>query len=280
MFKNVKEFIYINLGVVMVAAGLYFFLIPSDLATGGASGLAIVINHFTTALPISILLLIINIVLFICGFIIIGKAFGFKTIYASILLSVVMFIFERFIVLESALSIDLLLNLIFGIIISGIGLGIVFNQDASTGGTDILAKIITKFTHLPLGRAIFLADLLIVVSAGFAFGITKSMYAMLGVLMNGFVVDYIIDGLNVKKEITIISDNNQVYKQYIIDTLNRGFTVYYGKGGYSNEEKEILVVVTSKREYIKLRNFIYETDPNVFLTVNTTHEVYGEGFTR
>ena len=280
MFKNVKEFIYINLGVIMVAAGLYFFLIPSDLATGGATGLAIVINHFVPTLPISILLLFINIILFITGFIIIGKAFGFKTIYASLLLSVVMFTFERLIVLEAALSIDLLLNLVFGIIISGVGLGIVFNQDASTGGTDILAKIISKFSHLPLGKAIFLADLLIVIFAGFAFGITKSMYAMLGVLMNGFVVDYIIDGLNVKKELTIISDNNQVFKQYIIDTLDRGFTVYYGKGGYSNKEKEILVVVTSKREYIKLRNFIHETDPNVFLTVNTTHEVYGEGFTR
>ena len=180
----------------------------------------------------------------------------------------------------SALSNDLLLNLIFGIVISGVGMGIVFNQDASTGGTDILAKMINKFTNLPLGRAIFLADLLIVISAGFAFGITKSMYAMLGVLMNGFIVDYIIDGLNVKKEVTIISSENEAIKEYILKTLDRGFTIYYGKGGYSNVDKEILVVITSKREYIKLRNYIHLIDSSVFLTVNTTHEVYGEGFTR
>ena len=280
MNKNIKEYLYTTLGTVLVAAGLYFFLIPSDLATGGASGLAIVINSFVSIIPISILLLIINVILFITGFIIIGKGFGVKTIYASLLLSAVMFGFEQLIILESALSNDLLLNLIFGIVISGVGMGIVFNQDASTGGTDILAKIINKFTNLPLGRAIFLADLLIVISAGFAFGITKSMYAMLGVLMNGYVIDYIIDGLNVKKEVTIISTKTDEIKQYIIDTLDRGFTVYYGKGGYSNVDKEILVVITSKREYVKLRSFIHQTDELAFLTVNTTHEVYGEGFTR
>ncbi len=280
MNKNIKEYLYTTLGTILVAAGLYFFLIPSDLATGGASGLAIVINSFVPIIPISILLLIINVILFITGFIIIGKGFGVKTIYASLLLSAVMFGFEQLIVLESALSNDLLLNLIFGIVISGVGMGIVFNQDASTGGTDILAKIINKFTNLPLGRAIFLADLLIVISAGFAFGITKSMYAMLGVLMNGYVIDYIIDGLNVKKEVTIISTKTDEIKQYIIDTLDRGFTVYYGKGGYSNVDKEILVVITSKREYVKLRSFIHQTDELAFLTVNTTHEVYGEGFTR
>ena len=280
MNKNIKEYLYTTLGTVLVAAGLYFFLIPSDLATGGASGLAIVINSFVSIIPISILLLIINVILFITGFIIIGKGFGVKTIYASLLLSAVMFGFEQLIILESALSNDLLLNLIFGIVISGVGMGFVFNQDASTGGTDILAKIINKFTNLPLGSAIFLADLLIVISAGFAFGITKSMYAMLGVLMNGYVIDYIIDGLNVKKEVTIISTKTDEIKQYIIDTLDRGFTVYYGKGGYSNVDKEILVVITSKREYVKLRSFIHQTDELAFLTVNTTHEVYGEGFTR
>lgn len=280
MNKNVKEYLYTTFGTILVAAGLYFFLIPSDLATGGASGLAIVINHFVPNLPISVLLLIINTILFITGFIIIGKGFGIKTIYASLLMSVVMFGFEQLVVLEGPLSNDLLLNLIFGILISAVGMGIVFNQDASTGGTDILAKIINKFTNLPLGRAIFLADLLVVISAGFAFGITKSLYAMLGVLMNGYVIDYIIDGLNVKKEVTIISSNNDEIKQYIMDTLDRGFTVYYGKGGYSNVDKEILVVITSKREYIKLRNFIHQVDNLAFLTVNTTHEVYGEGFTR
>lgn len=280
MFKNTKEFIFINIGVTMVAIGLYFFLIPSDLATGGASGLAIVVNNFLPVLPISVILLIINIILFIAAFIVLGKGFGGKTIYASLLLSLIIFLFEQFIVLNSALSNDLLLNLIFGIVISGVGMGIVFNQDASTGGTDILAKMINKFTNLPLGRAIFLADLLIVIAAGFAFGITKSMYAMLGVLMNGFVIDYIIDGLNVKKEVTIFSSENEAIKEYIITTLERGFTVYYGRGGYSNVDKEILVVITSKREYIKLRNFVYQIDSSVFLTVNTTHEVYGEGFTR
>lgn len=280
MKTKTKEYILITIGVIMVSCGMYFFLMPSNLATGGANGLAIVINHFIPVLPVGILMLFINIILFITAFIVLGKGFGVKTIYASLAISLLVFILEKVYPMTNSFTGDILLELIFGIVISGVGMGIVFNQNASTGGTDISAKIINKFFNINLGKAVFLSDILITILAGFAFGINLSMYAMLGVLINSFVIDYIIDGLNVKKEVTIISNNIEEIKEYIIETLDRGFTFYYGKGGYSNEDRKIILVIISKREFIRLRAYINKLDSNAFLTVKNTHEVYGDGFSK
>ena len=278
MSKKVKEFLYIHLGVFMVSLGLYVFLMPSNLATGGANGLAIVINHFIPALPVGIIMILINIILFITAFILIGKSFGFKTIYASLSVSLMVFLLEKIFPMNESLTGDILLELIFGIVITGVGMGIVFNQNASTGGTDISAKILNKFFHINLGKAVFLSDILITIFSAFAFGINLAMYAMLGVLINSFVIDYIIDGLNLKKEVTIISDHFDEIKRYIIKQMDRSFTVYYGKGGYSDVDRKIMVVIISKREFIRLRAFINELDPKAFVTVKNTHEVYGYGF--
>lgn len=278
MSKKVKEYIYINIGVLMVALGMYVFLMPSNLATGGANGLAIVLNYFIPLLPVGVIMVFINIILFVIAFIVIGKGFGFKTIYASLAVSLLVFILEKVFPMESSLTGDILLELIFGIVITGVGMGIVFNQNASTGGTDISAKILHKFFHINLGKAVFLSDIVITVFSAFAFGINIAMYAMLGVLLNSFVIDYIIDGLNLRKEVTIISERFDEIKHYIIHTLDRSFTVYYGKGGYSDQEKKMILVIISKREFIRLRAFINELDSKAFLTVKNTHEVYGDGF--
>lgn len=278
MSKKVKEYIYINIGVLMVALGMYVFLMPSNLATGGANGLAIVLNYFIPLLPVGVIMVFINIILFIIAFIVIGKGFGFKTIYASLAVSLLVFILEKVFPMESSLTGDILLELIFGIVITGVGMGIVFNQNASTGGTDISAKILHKFFHINLGKAVFLSDIVITVFSAFAFGINIAMYAMLGVLLNSFVIDYIIDGLNLRKEVTIISERFDEIKHYIIHTLDRSFTVYYGKGGYSDQDKKVILVIISKREFIRLRAFINELDSKAFLTVKNTHEVYGDGF--
>jgi len=278
MSKKVKEYIYINIGVLMVALGMYVFLMPSNLATGGANGLAIVLNYFIPLLPVGVIMVFINIILFVIAFIVIGKGFGFKTIYASLAVSLLVFILEKVFPMESSLTGDILLELIFGIVITGVGMGIVFNQNASTGGTDISAKILHKFFHINLGKAVFLSDIVITVFSAFAFGINIAMYAMLGVLLNSFVIDYIIDGLNLRKEVTIISERFDEIKHYIIHTLDRSFTVYYGKGGYSDQDKKMILVIISKREFIRLRAFINELDSKAFLTVKNTHEVYGDGF--
>ncbi|KFZ27580.1 MAG: hypothetical protein KQ78_00114 [Candidatus Izimaplasma bacterium HR2] len=278
MKKNVKDFVSMNLGIIMVSSGMYFFLMPNTFATGGANGLAIIINHFLSFLPVGVLMILINIILFITAFISIGKAFGVKTIYASLAVSLLVLLFENVIPLSHPLSDDLLLELIFGILISGTGMGMVFNQNASTGGTDISAKILNKFFNIDLGRAVFLSDILITVMAGFIFGYKLSLYAMLGVLINSFVIDSIIRGFNLRKEVTIISEQSEDIKKYIISDLDRGVTVYRGEGGYSNNDLNIIVVIINKREFIRLRTYINKKDSNAFLTVKNTHEVYGYGF--
>ncbi len=278
MKRKIKEYLLLHLGIIMVSAGLYFFLMPSNLAVGGANGLAIVINNFLPVLPVGIIMIGINLILFVIAFILIGKAFGVKTIYSSFAVSLIIFVLEKLVPVTEPLVGDIALELIFGIIIAGSGMGIVFNQNASTGGTDITAKILHKFFHIDLGKGVFISDILITFLAGFAFGAKLAMYAALGVLINSFVIDYIIEGFNLKKEVTIISEKYEEIKEFIIKELDRGFTTYYGEGGYSEQKRNIIVVVINKREFLKLRAFINKLDARVFLTINNTHEVYGEGF--
>lgn len=278
MLSKLKEFFLINLGVVMVALGMYFFLMPNNLATGGANGLAIVINKFNENISVGTIMLIINLILFILAFLIIGKAFGAKTIYSSFAVSFVIFILERVLPMKSSLTGEIFLELVFGILISGIGMGIVFNQNASTGGTDIIAKILNKFFHIDLGKGVLMSDLFITVLAAFAFGLKLSMYAMLGVIINGFVIDAIIEGLNMCKEVNIISKKNDDIKKYIREDLGKTSTSYNAIGDYTEGKREIIVVVISRRDFIKLKNYITKIDKEAFITVRNTCEVFGNGF--
>jgi uncharacterized membrane-anchored protein YitT (DUF2179 family) len=278
MKKIIKEYVLINIGIILVAAGIYYFLVPSNLAVGGVSGLAMILGNFFPSLPIGLLMLIMNIILFIIGFFVIGSAFGFKTIYTSLALSGLIWFFQRFFPISKPITDDLLLVLLFGIGISGIGMAIVFNQNASTGGTDIVAKIINKYFHVDMGKALLMSDFLITLMAGLTFGARAGMYALLGVIINGFVIDSVINGLNISKQVTIISSKGSEIKEFIIRKLERGVTIYDAKGAYSGQPKEVLITIMSRREFIKLRGYIMEIDKRAFITVSDVHEVLGEGF--
>lgn len=279
MKKAIKEYILITLGIFLVAVGIYYFLVPSNLAAGGVSGLAIVINQFFPAIPVGLLMLGMNIILFIIAFIVIGSNFGAKTIYSSLGLSAMIWVLEKVYPISQPIVDDLLLQLLFGILISGIGMGIVFNQNASTGGTDIIAKIINKFFHIDIGKSLLLSDFLITLAAGLTFGPKIGMYALLGVVINGLVIDNVIQGLNVCKQVTIISAKSEEIKKYIIEELGRGVTVFDGRGAFTGEKKEVLMTIISRKEFIKLREYIKELDKRAFISVSNVHEVLGEGFT-
>lgn len=279
MKKAVKEYFLITLGIFLVAVGIYYFLVPSNLAAGGVSGLAIVINKFFPSIPVGLLMLGMNIILFIIAFIVIGRNFGAKTIYSSLGLSAMIWILEKVYPISQPIVDDLLLQLLFGILISGIGMGIVFNQNASTGGTDIVAKIINKFFHIDIGKSLLLSDFLITLAAGLTFGPKIGMYALLGVVINGLVIDNVIQGLNVCKQVTIISEKSEEIKKFIIEKLGRGVTIYDGRGAYTGEKKEVLMTIISRREFIRLREYIKELDKRAFISVSNVHEVLGEGFT-
>lgn len=280
LFKfNFKRFILVNIGVFIMVCGLYFFLIPNNLAVGGASGLAMLINKVFPVLPIGLVLLGLNTILFILGFLTIGRDFGGYTIYASIAMSMILSVFEKFIPMSSPLSDDILINLIFGIFIQGFGMGIVLNQGASTGGTDIIAKIVDKYTKLSFGTGLIVSDGLITVGAVLIYGINLGMYALLGVITNAVVIDKMLAGFENKFSVTISSREFEKINSFIIEDLDRGTTIYAAEGGFSRQDRKILATVLDRDEYIKLREFIRRTDQKAFMYVSTISEVEGEGFT-
>jgi len=274
----VKNYIAITLGVLLVAVGICFFLIPADLATGGITGLAMVLHKVVPALGIGQILLVLNIILFVVGFLTIGKEFGAKTIYASFLLTGIIYILDTFFKIQAPLVNDLFVNLIVGILIQGVGLGIVFNQEASTGGTDIIAKIINKYRHIEIGKALLIADFVVVSLAAYIFGIELAIYAFLGIIMNGFIIDTAIEGFNLKVNVSIISKESYRIQKYIVDTLERGATIYTAKGAYTMNDKEIVTSVMDKKEFIRLKSHIKSIDPDAFVMISNVREVLGEGF--
>ncbi|NLJ58558.1 MAG: YitT family protein [Tissierellia bacterium] len=276
---SIKEYILIAIGSFLVALGIYYFMVPENLAAGGVSGLSIVLNNYIN-IPISFINLFLNLILFIMGFILLGSEFGFKTIFSVISLSLFMYLMEVFLPVLNPVTDELLLNLICGIVISAVGLSIVFNQNASTGGTDIVAKILNKYFNLDMGRGLMAADIIVVVFAFFTYGIQTGIAGAFGWFLNGVVVNYFIDGFSVKNEVVIISNKYNEIKDYIFAKLDRGVTIYKAQGGYTNEDKNIVITILDRKEYYTLKKQLKHIDPDVFVIVRNVHEVYGFGFSK
>lgn len=278
MNKKIKEYTLITLGSLLVAVGVYYFLVPNNLAAGGVSGLAMVIGNFAPRLPIGLLMLAMNIILFIIAFFFLGSGFGAKTIYSTLSLSAMIWLFERLLPISKPITGDVFIELIFGILIVAIGMGVIFNQNASTGGTDIIAKIINKYFHINIGKSLLMSDFVITLLAALTFDVRTGMYALLGVVINGFVIDTVIEGLNVSKQVMIISSKPEIIKAFILNELGRGATVYTAKGAFTDTEKEIITSTIGRKEVIKLKLFVKEVDDRAFMTIVDAHETLGEGF--
>ena len=277
MKQNIKEYGIITLGVILVAVALEYFFIPNNLAAGGVSGLAVVISHYFPSLTVGVLTLIMNIILFVIAFIVVGGDFGLKTIYASFGLSFLLWFMDAFIH-PQALTTDLLISSVFGTVLTAIGLAMVFNVNASTGGTDILAKILNKYTSFNMGISLLCVDFLVTFLGAITFGVDKGFYALLSVLLNGPLIDKIISFLNQKKEITIISDKNEEIAKFIMTELRSACTALEGSGLYSKQEKKIIYSVLSKKELEKLKQFIECVDSEAFYTIGQIEEVQGKDF--
>lgn len=274
--KNIKEFALITIGILLVAISVVYFFEPNNIAAGGITGLAIVINHYIPFISIGPLVLMMDAVLFVIALIVLGAKFGAKTIYSSVLLSVSMWLMQTFIPIN--ITNDLMLATIFGTLISAVGMAIVFNANASTGGTDIIAKILNKFFHIEIGKSLLIVDFLVTLLGAVTFGINIGLYGLLAVIINGVVIDNIIAGFKTKSEITIISEKNKEISKFILDDLERGCTFIKGIGGFTRKDTSILYTVLDRNEFIKLKNKIKEIDKNAFITVGEVHEVMGEGF--
>lgn len=274
--ESIKEFALITIGIFLVAISVVYFFEPNNIAAGGITGLAIVINHYIPFISIGPLVLMMDAILFIVALIVLGAKFGAKTIYSSFLLSTSMWLMQTFIPIN--ITNDLILATIFGTLISAVGMAIVFNANASTGGTDIIAKILNKFFHIEIGKSLLIVDFLVTLLGAVTFGINIGLYGLLAVIINGVVIYNIIAGFKTKSEITIISEKNKEISKFILDDLERGCTFIKGIGGFTGKDTSILYTVLDRNEFIKLKNKIKEIDKNAFITVGEVHEVMGEGF--
>ena len=275
--KSFKEYILIAVGVILVAIAVQYFFAPNNLAAGGVTGLAIIIKSFMPSVNLGIITLSIDIILFIVSFIVLGKDFSKRTVVTGLGLSGVIWFIGTF--LEPyAIVDDLIIASIFGAGIAGFGMAIVFNNYSSTGGSDIVAKIISKYTNMNIGTSLMSIDILITVLAAIIFGIDKGFYAILSVIILGLVVDRFIDGFNSCKEIFIISEYEQEISRFIMNELERGCTYLDGKGAYTNKEVRIVYAIIQRNEFIKLKAFIKKNDLKAFISVRESYEVLGEGF--
>ncbi|MDO4754460.1 MAG: YitT family protein [Bacillota bacterium] len=276
--KNIKRFLLINFGLLIMSVGLHIFIIPMNLASGGVTGLGLVIKAYFPELNMGLLMLAFNFILFIMAFIFIGKEFGGYTIYASFALSGMIGVMESFFPISAPVTDDIMLSLLFGTLTPAIGMAIVFYQNASTGGTDIVAKIINKYTNLEIGKALFLSDALVTVAAAITFNFEIGMYAFLGILLNGTLIDKVIAGFETKVHAQVISEKINEISGYIHNDIGRGVTLLTATGAYTGQGKQVIVTVLSPREYIRLRQHVRAVDPKAFIIMSYVHEVLGEGF--
>lgn len=285
---SLKQFLLINLGVLMIAVGVYFFKAPNGFATGGVSGLSIILSRLPFSIKLnitqSIYMLAINVILLILGVIMLGRKCGFLTIYCSLALSIENFIFETFIPIElisgaPTLSGHPLLELIYAILLTGIGSAILFRNKASSGGTDIVALILKKHSSLNVSQSLLATDFVIAMSTFFVYpDVTVGLYAMLGLFAKVFVVDDILDSMNMCKAFTIITTKAAEIDAFILNEMKHSATSFKGEGVYTHETREIIMTVCKRSEAHRLRKKIKQIDPSAFIIITKTSEIMGKGF--
>lgn len=268
----IKELIILTGAVAIIAAAVFFFLVPSQTAVSSISGLAIVLSNIVP-LSISSITMILNVGLLIIGFILCGPEFGYKTVYTSIMLPVFIGILEFLLPNNKSMTGDQTLDVLAYILVVSVGLSILFNRNASSGGLDIVAKIMNKFFHIELGKAMSIAGMCVALSSAFVYDSKSVVLSLMGTYFNGMVVDYFIFGQNEKKRVCIVSKNEEMIRHYILYELHSGATIYEAIGAYELEKHREIIAIVDKHEYQKLMKFMNENDPDAFITVYSVHDM-------
>lgn len=271
------DWMIITVSILIVAAGTYYFKFPNNFSFGGVTGLAVIIGKMTPWSP-SVVTLALNAVLLIVGFVLLGKSFGIKTVYASILLSVAMWAMEKLYPLSAPLTNEPLLELAFAVFLPAFGSAILFHVGSSSGGTDIIAMIVQKYTGMELGGGLFASDFLITLSSCFVFGIETGLYSFLGLMMKSLAVDSVIVSINLCKYFTVVCDNPEPICNFITHELKKSATYEQAKGAYSGQKKYVIFTVLKRPQALQLRNFIKKTEPTAFMMITNTSEIIGKGF--
>ncbi len=272
--EQFKEFIYITFAMLFISASVYFFLVPSGIVVGSISGLAMVLSQLLS-MPMSLITLILNAVLLVVGFLLIGKEFGAKTVYTSFLLPIFLWMFEKMFPFEGSITGNAVFDLAAYILMIALGQAMLFRVNASSGGLDIVAKVISKYTHMEIGKAVTLAGMVTAFTSIFVYDVGTLVVSILGTYANGQAIDYFIDGFNKKKKICILSNDYEVIKEHILNHMKRGVTLYKAQGGYEKTECTELVTIMTVNEYRQLLNYLQTANIEAFVTVSTINEVIG-----
>lgn len=272
MRNTIKEFFVITVGTVIVATAVFFFMLPSHVSVGSGAALAMVLSNFIP-LPVSVITLIMNIGLLIIGFILVGPEFGIKTVYCSILMPIVMGVFEMIFPDFQSITQDPLLDVICYILVVGIGLAILFPRNASSGGLDIVAKIMNKYFHMDMGKAMSIAGIAVALSSALCYDAKTVVLSVLGTYFGGMVVDHFIFGLDIKRRVCIISPKIDEVTQYILHELHSGATLNEIIGAYDNVTRKEIITIVDKHEFKALMDYVKKVDPKAFITVYAVSEM-------
>ena len=273
-----REWLLLTAGILVMSAGIYFFKFPNHFSTGGVTGISIVLGHYVPSMTPATFVTVINIALLLLGFAVFGKSFGLKTVYASLLMSGVLRLLEIVCPMNAPMTSQPLVELMFAVGLPAVGSAILFNVGASSGGTDIVAMILRKYTSLNIGLALLCSDTVITLSACVAFGMETGLFSVLGLIIKALFVDLVMDNLQVKKCFQIITSNPEPIERYITQEIHRGATQLHGEGVYTHEGKTVLMTVVSRHEAVLLRNFIRQQDPGAFMIITSSTEIIGNGF--
>ena len=264
--KKAEDVLVLTGATAIIAAAVFFFLMPSHAAVSSVSGLAIVLNHFVS-MPVSGITLILNFILLIVGFLTCGNEFGFRTVYTSILLPGFLALLERWFPGFQSLTGDQVLDVICYVFTVSIGLSILFNRNASSGGIDIIAKVLNKYLRIDLGKAMSAAGIAVALSSAFAYDAKTVIISLLGTYLNGIVLDHFIFDQNLKRRVCIVSPKEEEIRNFILTELHSGATIYEAIGAYHLQKHDEIITVVDRAEFQKLMNFLDRTDPEAFVTV-------------
>ncbi|MBR5994056.1 MAG: YitT family protein [Lachnospiraceae bacterium] len=277
--RNVEivDYIWLTVGTIILDIGVYVFKFPNNFTFGGVTGIAMILAKIGSLTPATYNL-IINVALLVLGFIFLGKSFGVKTVYVSMLNSLLLELMEHVFPMDGPLTNQPVLELIFAIILPSVGAAIFFNRGASGGGTDIVAMIVKKYTSFNIGTALFFVDLSITICACFVFDVTTGLFAFTGLMAKSLVIDQVIENINLCKYFTIICDDPEPICKYITDVLKKSATVFKAEGAYAHSEKTVILSVMRRSQAVMLRNYVRHNHPNSFIMITNSSEIIGKGF--
>ena len=267
-----KEFLILTVSSAIVAVAVYFFMLPSKVTVGSASALALVISNFIP-LPVSVITFLMNAFLLIIAYLLIGPEFGIKTIYTSLVMPCFMGLYEILFPNFQSITQDPLLDVICYILVVGIGIAMLFSCNASSGGLDIVAKLMNKFLGMDVGKALSLSGMLVALSSALCYDTKTVVLSVLGTYFGGIIVDYFIFGLNIKRRVCIISPKFDEILSYILHDLHSGATIYEGTGAYNNPVRREIITIVDKQEYRRLMDYVKSIDPSAFITVYSVQEI-------